>query len=336
MAAMANGGKLWGGVGLHPAIEKFTVGDDYLIDQRLLPYDVKGCRAHAKGLLSVSVLTAQEAKELDTALAEVLALWEKGELRVEPSDEDCHTAIEGYITKKYGEVGKKLHTGRSRNDQSLTMVRLYCKEQVQKVKEATARVAAALAARAEAADAKTRMPGYTHMQRAMPTTVAMWLGSFTDAFKDAAPLADALLALLDQNPLGSAAGFGIANLQLDRARTTQELGFAKTQANPLYCGLSRGLFESTVLATLSHVSVLTSRFAVDMMMFTQQETAFFSLSDAFVTGSSIMPQKKNYDIFEIMRANGRVYLSYVSQVQDIILSLGSGYHRDLQLTKRAF
>jgi argininosuccinate lyase len=254
---------------------------------------------------------------------------------VEPSDEDCHTAIEGFITKKYGEVGKKLHTGRSRNDQSLTMVRLYCKDQVEKVKEATERVAAAFAARAAVADAQTRMPGYTHMQRAMPTTVARWLGSFADAFKDAAPLADALRTLLDQNPLGSAAGFGIANLKLDRTTTTRELGFAKTQANPLYCGLSRGLFESTVLASLSHVSVLCSRFAVDMMMFTQQETAFFSLSDAFVTGSSIMPQKKNYDVFEIMRAQGKVYASYASQVQNIIQTLGSGYHRDLQLTKKA-
>lgn len=326
--------KLWGGQGLHPAIEAYTVGDDYLIDQRLVPFDVDGCRAHAGMLREMGLLSAAEKNRLDAALAEVKELWKAGEFTVNVSQEDCHTAIEQYISDKYGEVGKKLHTGRSRNDQSLVMCRLFAKSRLADIKEQVTRTGKCFRARAATAG-DTPMPGYTHMQRAMPTTVGRWLSSFADAFDDSVLQVEAAERLLDQNPLGSAAGFGIRNLQLDRSVTTKALGFAKTQENPLYCGLSRGLFESTVLHNLALPMTLCSRFAVDMMMFTQQETAYFSLGDAFVTGSSIMPQKKNYDLFEIMRANGRVYLSYSAQIQDIILGLGSGYHRDLQLTKRA-
>merc|ERR1719253_1338334 len=180
------------------------------------------------------------------------------------------------------------------------------------------------------------MPGYTHMQKAMPTKVGIWLESFSHAFQDSDCILQSTLAMVNQNPLGSAAGFGINHLVLDRQKTTELMKFDRCQENVMYCGFSRGYFEMIVLQALNVPMVIAARFATDMMMFTQQETAFLSLPGSFVTGSSIMPQKKNYDLFEIMRANGKVFASLQSQVQSTIVGLGSGYHRDLQLTKKAF
>merc|ERR1712232_585978 len=164
----------------------------------------------------------------------------------------------------------------------------------------------------------------------------MWLGAFGAGWRDSAHMLSSAIVVLDQNPLGSAAGFGINGLRLDRQATAQHMGFAKVQENPMYCGLSRGMFENVTLQAMSLAQVLCSRFATDMMMFTQQETGFFALPDCFVTGSSIMPQKKNYDVFEIMRANGKVFASLQQQIQDTVVGLGSGYHRDFQVTKKAF
>jgi len=180
------------------------------------------------------------------------------------------------------------------------------------------------------------MPGYTHMQKAMPTTVGTWLESFSHALADADGILKSTLDLVNQNPLGSAAGFGINHLTLDRQKTTELMKFERLQENVMYCGFSRGFFEMIVLQAMNVPMTIASRFATDMMMFTQQETAFFALPDHFVTGSSIMPQKKNYDLFEIMRANGKVFASLQSQVQSTIVGLGSGYHRDFQVTKKAF
>merc|ERR1719382_1118626 len=217
----------------------------------------------------------------------------------------------------------------------MTMIRLYALDKVRKVHSLVEKLAAAVAAKAELHQ-MVPMPGYTHMQRAMPTNVGMWLGAFGCGWRDCAHMLSGAIAVLDQNPLGSAAGFGINGLKLDRAATAKEMGFAKVQENPMYCGLSRGMFENVALQSMSLPVVLCSRFATDMMMFTQQETTFFALPDHFVTGSSIMPQKKNYDLFEIMRANGKVFGSLQQQVQETIVGLGSGYHRDLQCTKKAF
>lgn len=329
--------KLWGGDGLHPLVEAYTVGEDFRIDgEALLPYDLKASEAHASMLQKIGVLSPEELTQTKKALSEVSELWKKGEFKVTRSQEDCHTAIEQYITEKYGEVGKKIHTGRSRNDQSMTMIRLYSLDQVREVQQLAQSLASAAEARAEKGLDKLPMPGYTHMQRAMPTTVGTWLRSFASGWRDSCKMLDGALAVLDQNPLGSAAGFGINHLALDRSHTTKSMGFSRTQENPMYCGLSRGMFENVALQAMSLPMVLSSRFATDMMMFTQQESSFFCLSDQFVTGSSIMPQKKNYDLFEIMRANGKVYGSLQTQIQETIVGLGSGYHRDLQCTKKAF
>jgi len=332
--------KLWqaggGEGGLHPLVEAYTVGEDYRIDsETMLPYDIQASRAHASMLQKIGVISAAELQTLDSALQEIDALWRKGEFKVERSQEDGHTAIEQYITEKYGEVGKKIHTGRSRNDQSLTMIRLYALEQLRKTRQLVEALAEAAESRASALET-VPMPGYTHMQRAMPTTVGRWLKAFAAGWRDSVPMLNGAVTVLDQNPLGSAAGFGINGLQLDRAHTADLMNFARVQENPMYCGLSRGMFENVALQAMSLPMVLSSRFAVDIMMFTQQESAFLQLPDNYVTGSSIMPQKKNYDLFEIMRANGKVFGSLQQQIQETVVGLGSGYHRDLQCTKKAF
>eukprot|EP00929_Paragymnodinium_shiwhaense_P001063 TRINITY_DN101291_c0_g1_i1.p1 TRINITY_DN101291_c0_g1~~TRINITY_DN101291_c0_g1_i1.p1 ORF type:complete len:412 (+),score=120.04 TRINITY_DN101291_c0_g1_i1:76-1311(+) len=328
--------KLWGGTGISNLVEAYTVGEDYKIDgEHMLPHDLRASEAHAVMLETIGVLTKDEVATLKKALHEIGELWKKGDFKVSRAQEDGHTAIEQYITEKYGEVGKKIHTGRSRNDQSMTMIRLFALEKLRLAMKLVGDVAAACEAKA-AQFKDVPMPGYTHMQRAMPTTVGRWMGSYACGLRDAVhPMAGAE-KVLDQNPLGSAAGFGINGLTLNRESTTKGLGFAKTQENPLYCGLSRGMFENVALQGMSLAMVMCSRFACDMMMFTQQETLFVALPDRFVTGSSIMPQKKNYDLFEIMRANGKVFGSLQMQIQETIIGLGSGYHRDLQCTKKAF
>lgn len=325
--------KLWqvGDVRLQKLVEAYTVAGDYALDQILLPYDIKASKAHADMLHSIGVLTLAEADKLTSALDDLLKLWEEGKFRVKKEQEDGHTAIEAYLTEKLGDVGKKIHTGRSRNDQSLAMTRLYLKDALSEVNVIAEGLVKTLnEAATKAGD--TPMPGYTHTQKAMPTTVATWLGSYADAFADVQKLIESTRDIIDQNPLGSAAGFGVS-LPLDRDKTTKALGFKKTQTNPMYCGLSRGLFELLAVQTLNPLMILSGKFAQDMILFTAQEFDLFGLSDSFTTGSSIMPQKHNYDLFEIMRATANTFGSHVQQLQSIVAGVGSGYHRDLQLTK---
>ncbi len=329
--------KLWqtNSNGLNPLVEAFTVGDDYIFDLQLLPYDIKASIAHAEMLHEIGVLNENELTQLIAGLNEIIQKWENNDFPIEKSQEDGHTAIEQYLTEKYGEVGKKIHTGRSRNDQSLVMIRLFMKEKLIEVKKTTIKLISALD-KTSAENLQVPMPGYTHLQKAMPTTVGIWLDSFAAALADFSKALNATINIIDQNPLGSASGFGIENFALDRDSTTKNLKFEKTQANPLYCGLSRGYFENIVLQTLSQPIIIASRFANDMLLFTTQEFNYFSLPNEFTTGSSIMPQKRNYDVFEIMRGNVKVFNSYQNEIQNIVSSIGSGYQRDLQLTKKPF
>jgi len=320
---------------LHPLVETYTVGDDYLMDQRLVPYDIQASLAHAEMLKSIGILTAAELLLLRQGLKEITSRWEDGRFVVHQDQEDGHTAIEQYLIENYGDVGKKIHTGRSRNDQSLVMMRLYMKDQLELIESLMSMLAASLKKRSGETES-VPMPGYTHMQKAMPTTVGVWFDSFLAAITDCMFVVSAVKKIIDQNPLGSGSGFGFSNLSLDRGLTTSLLAFAKTQKNPMYCGFSRGHFENMVLLALSNIMVVFGRFANDMMLFTTSEFNYFSLPDSFTTGSSIMPQKRNYDVFEIMRGNTKVFCSYQNQIQAIISSLGSGYHRDLQLTKKPF
>lgn len=330
--------KLWNPTGssLHPLVEAYTVGEDYIIDQKhMLPFDLEASEAHAIMLRSIGVLTDEDLETLQRALREIAGLWKKGEFKVTQDQEDCHTAIEQYITEHFGEVGKKIHTGRSRNDQTLAMLRLFSRSKLDEAIQVVETLSALFAERGKAFEG-VPMPGYTHMQKAMPASVQMWLGSYADGFEDALHVLRGTKPVVNQNPLGSAAGFGVKHLALDRAKTSELLQFARTQENPMYCGMSRGMFENVVLQAMTLPMVLSSRFATDMMTFTQQEFQFFELPSSFVTGSSIMPQKKNYDLFEIMRGNGKVFSSLQMQVQQVVMGLGSGYHRDLQITKKAF
>jgi argininosuccinate lyase len=326
--------KLWqtgSSGGLDPKVEAYTVGNDFQDDQILLGYDIQASRAHAKMLRSIDVLNDDELRQLLEALDGLESEWKNGGFTIRPEQEDGHTAIEQYLVEKLGDTGKKIHTGRSRNDQALVMMRLYLKDQLQKT---TAQAIALTEAFGQAADqaGDTPMPGYTHMQKAMPATVAMWLGSYADAFADTALGLSAALELADQNPLGSAAGFGVS-LPTERELTTKELGFKKVQQNPMYCGLSRGLFELVAVQALNPLMVLAGKFAHDMLLFTTQEFDLVSLPDSFTTGSSIMPHKRNYDVFEVMRGKASIFGSYAAQLQALTSGIGSGFQRDLQLTK---
>lgn len=328
--------KLWQTTtGLNSPVETYTVGNDYIFDTLLLPYDLEGTLAHAAMLAKIGVLRQSEYKQVAAVLRDIKVLHQKGKFQVTQEQEDCHTAIEQYVTEKLGDTGKKIHTGRSRNDQSLVMMRLYMKAvlaglevQLQELSQAYGDQASQVAG--------IPMPGYTHMQKAMPTTVSTWLGAYQDAFAGLLPMVRAAAVLIDQNPLGSAAGFGVTGLKLDREYTTGKLGFNKTQQNPVYCGLSRGYFELAVLQICELAMTLSGRFACDMLLFTTQEFDYLSLPAEFTTGSSIMPNKRNYDVFEVMRGNAKLLAGYQSQVQAITGGIGSGYQRDLALTKEPF
>lgn len=320
---------------LNPLVEAYTVGDDYILDAALAKYDVKASFAHAKMLHSMKILSDDDMASIKEGLSQLARQIDNKEFIIEPSQEDCHTAIEEFLTEKYGDVGKKIHTGRSRNDQSMVMMRLYMKD----IFENTQQVLNRLVKTYEETSKKysnVAMPGYTHMQKAMPTSVGVWLGAYKEGFSDVSELISHTKKYIDQNPLGSASGFGISNFAMDRDITTKDLNFAKTQDNPMYCGYSRGLFENVVLQALSPAMIISAKFANDMLLFTTSDFDFLALPPEFTTGSSIMPQKRNYDVFEIMRGNTKVYHSLQQQIQDIILGIGGGYQRDLQLTKKPF
>ena len=330
--------KLWDrktGTKTNQTVENYTVGVDYLLDLELLPYDIKGTMAHAKMLHKIKILDKKELSILITGLNKILSLWKNGKFKIDKSQEDGHTAIEAYLTENYGEVGKKVHTGRSRNDQSLTMTRLFSKEKLGKIKKETENFAKGLEQQIRK-QGKIKMPGYTHMQRAMPSSVGMWLGSYCDSLKDDLICLDAVMKIIDQNPLGSAAGYGENTLGLNREFTAKELGFGKVQANPMYCAFSRGKFENLILQAVSNVMFDIGKMSSDLLLFTTKEFNFFTLPDSFKTGSSIMPQKKNYDVLELIRGNIAVFNGYQNQIENIVKNLPAGYNRDFQLTKEPY
>lgn len=314
--------------GLHPLIQAYTVGTDWQLDVALLPYDVEASKAHAQMLGSIELLTSQEVEALCTALDEIAS----APPAISIEDEDCHTVIENALVAKLGDVGKKIHTGRSRNDQVLVAMRLYMRDHLEQMMSAVEALAQRFAALAMA-NKDIPMPGYTHTQQAMLSSVGHWFASFAEALQDDLAMMKSVHAHIKKNPLGSAAGFGVS-IPLDRTFTTEKLGFASTQMNSLYCQSSRGKFESLMMEALSQVMMTLGKFATDLILFTTQEFAFFKLDDSIVTGSSIMPQKRNLDVMEIMRGQGSVILGNKVMIQDLGKGLISGYHRDLQLLKK--
>lgn len=330
--------KLWSKgskITLNKMVESYTIGNDYILDMELIPFDIQGSMAHAKMLKSIGVLTAREEKTLLVGLKEILEIWNRDDFVLKKEYEDCHSAIEFYLTEKYGNVGKKIHTGRSRNDQILLTIRLYSKFQLGEIMETISQIIQTLKKHGKKFQ-EIKMPGYTHMQRAMPSTVGMWLGSYKESLEDDLELIKTVYKIIDQNPLGSVAGFGENILGIDRELTGKEMGFAKVQKNPMYCALSRGKFENMILQALSHVVFDLGKLASDLLLFTTKEFGFFDLPNEFKTGSSIMPQKKNFDVLELIRANVSVFYAQQYQIQEIIKNLPAGYNRDFQLTKEPF
>lgn len=318
---------------LDSLMETFTVGDDYILDQHLVISDVLGSIAHARGLNKLGILSEQETAELEEGLIEIIALRLQNSFPIRKSDEDCHTAIEGFLVKRVGEAGKKIHTGRSRNDQVQTALRLWMREFACKLAHKSATLAGTLFDFAE----KHRdipMPGRTHMQLAMPSSVGLWASSYAEELTDESRHLLSIAELLDQSPLGSAASYGVP-LDLDRNYTASLMGFSRVQNNVLYANNSRGKFEAILLDGCDYLGLTLSKLAQDLMIFTLPELGYFSLPKELTTGSSIMPQKKNPDGLELARSRSSVISSCAFRIKSIIRSLPSGYNRDFQDTKGA-
>ncbi len=323
---------LWdkGGVASDADMMRYTARDDWQLDQRLVPYDLRASRAHVNGLCRIGVLSEAERDALVQALADLERGFAEGAWQLGPADEDGHSAIEARLVAALGDVGKKVHTGRSRNDQVLVALRLYERDAIDALLEAGRGAALALVARAEA-EARTPMPGYTHLQRAVPSTIGLWLGAAAESAADALDMLRAVRQLLDRSPLGGAAGYGV-NLPLDRDGVAAELGFAAVADNPMASQASRGVHEVQLCTAAWQLMAAWRRLAWDVSLFTTAEFGFVSLDDALTTGSSIMPQKKNPDMAELMRAACAVVQGAIAELMGLS-SLPSGYHRDGQLGK---
>ncbi len=324
---------LWqkGDAHLDALAERYEIGEDTIYDNRLVPADVWGSMAHAIMLHRIGILTEGEVNALLKELAHILTLHQQGEFTLGEHDEDVHTKIENHLTATVGEAGKKIHTARSRNDQVLVDIRLYTKGELLRTMQQTLDTAAAFAAFARREE-WTPMPGYTHMQRAMLSSVGVWAGAFAESLLDDLRLLQAAYELTDQNPLGSAASYGV-NLPIDRELTTNLLGFAKVQNNVLYTQNARGKFELIVVQALAQIMLDLSKFAQDMLLFLTSEYNFMRISETLVTGSSIMPQKRNPDVMELVRGRTHTVLALQQQIAGIIAGLPSGYNMDYQETK---
>jgi len=327
--------KLWSkkGLKLNPAVNAYMISKNLEQDTILLPYDIQASTAHAKMLGKVGLLKKAESEKLVKTLEEILKRIQQGLFKLKQEDEDCHTTIENYLVEKLGETGKKIHMGRSRNDQVLVAMRLYTKDYLIKTKKSVLEMAKTILSFAKKYEF-VPMPGYTHTQQAMPSSVGQWAGSFVESLLDDCDAIAAAINMVDCNPLGSAAGFGTA-LPIDRDYTTKLLGFSRTQINSIYCQNSRGKMESFVLAALLQVMMSLGKIANDLVWFTSQEFNFFNIAPEFTTGSSIMPQKRNLDIMEVLRANVSVIFANQTQVQSAGHNLLSGYNKDLKITKKA-
>lgn len=326
--------KLWDkGYCLDELVEQFTVWDDPELDQRLVRWDCVGSIAHAKMLAKIGILTDAEAAQLQKGLREIVRLAERGEFVIRREQEDVHTAVEGRLTETLGDVGKKLHTARSRNDQSALDLRLYMRDRLLVAAERLLACVDVLLGFAER-HKDVPIPGRTHFQRAMPASVGLWAGAFAESLLDDLLVLRAAYEVTDQNPLGSAASYGV-NLPIDRQMTTDLLGFAKVQNNVLYANNSRGKVEALVLSALMQIGLDLSKLAADVILFATPEFGYFRLPEKFCGGSSLMPQKRNPGVFELTRARAGTLLGLLVRAVDIVRTLPSGYNRDFQETKGA-
>ena len=319
---------------LDSMMEHFTVRNDYIYDEELVVSDAIGSAAHAKGLNKIGILSDEECRKLLAGLDRIVQLRQSDSFPITVSDEDCHTAIEGFLTNELGDTGKKIHTGRSRNDQVQTALRIYMREAALKLASASLGLSASLIKLAEQ-NKDVPMPGRTHMQIAMPSSVALWALSFAEEILEETGMLLSLYDVIDQSPLGSAASYGVT-LPLDREYTASLMGFRKVQNNVLYANNSRGKFEAFFLDHAEYIALTISKLAQDLMLFTLPEFGYFSLPRELCTGSSIMPQKKNPDGLELARSRTSLIGSCSMRVKSIIRALPSGYNRDFQDTKEPF
>jgi argininosuccinate lyase len=324
--------QLWAkGENLDQQVHAFTVGDDYLIDLQFITHDCVGSAAHAIMLSEVSLLTVEQKDSILKSLAEIYKASVKGDFVISPEQEDSHTAIEAYLTEKLGEAGKRIHVGRSRNDQVLLNSRLFTRSQTVELIGRIADLAALFAKRStELFDVP--MPGLTHLQRAMPSSVGMWLYAFMETSMDLIRSGFANLELLNRSPLGAGAGFGVS-LFLDRERTAELLGFASVQRSPIDCQNSRGREELRLLRLISDLGTMIEKICWDLQLGVMEESQLFTLPLEFTTGSSIMPQKRNPDVLELLRGRASSLRGAEDELRWIVSKLPSNYHRDFQLTK---
>lgn len=324
--------KLWQkGYSLDSQIESFTVGNDYLIDQALVQFDCLASKAHAAMLNRISIITDEELELILNELDRIIELDKEGRFPITIHDEDCHTAIENRLTESLGELGKKIHTGRSRNDQVLAALRLYYKNCLSQLEKELNNLKKSVDNLIKTYGSVV-FPGYTHTRKAMPSSVALWAGGLSEALDDDLIQLKSTLKLIDQCPLGSGAGYGIP-LEIDKEGVARDLGFEKVQSNPVYVQNSRGKFEGALLHLAGFILFDINKYAGDLILFTLPDFGYFELPDSFLTGSSIMPQKKNPDVLELARADYSVVLGYEMQVKSLISNLITGYHRDFQLLK---
>jgi argininosuccinate lyase len=327
--------KLWEkSTQVNAKIEAFTVGRDREMDVFLAKYDVLGSMAHIRMLQSVGLLEAQELESLLVELKSIYQLAENGSFVIEEGVEDVHSQVEMLLTRKLGDMGKKIHSGRSRNDQVLLDLKLFARAEIEKTVSAVNDLFEVLISQSNRYK-EVLLPGYTHLQVAMPSSFGLWFGAYAESLADDLQLLLAAYKITNRNPLGSAAGYG-SSFPLDRQMTTDLLGFDSMNYNVVYAQMGRGKMERTVANALASVAATVSKLAFDACMFTSQNFGFIRLPDEFTTGSSIMPHKKNPDVFELTRAKCNKLQSLPQQIMLITNNLPSGYFRDLQIIKEVF
>lgn len=325
--------RLWDkGLPLAERVLHYTAGEDHVLDARLVAYDVRASIAHAEMLAAVGLIDASDCAAIRAALTDLATAHDAGEWRISLEDEDVHTALESRLTESVGDAGARLHLGRSRNDQVLAALRLYLRDAASDLSRRVEALRAALA-RLDERQGELALPGYTHMQQAMPSTVSLWCGGFDEAFGDAVEGLDAAGRRINKNPLGSAAGYGTPGLPLARDMTTAKLDFTSTQSPSTAVQLSRGKAESGLLFEITLLLQDLGRMASDLLLFYTQEFGYISLAADVTTGSSIMPQKRNPDVLELIRSSSATALACLTESLMITAKLPSGYQRDLQRLK---
>jgi argininosuccinate lyase len=325
--------RLWDkGSKLDDRVLAFTAGEDHALDERLVRYDVRASIAHARMLVGRGLLTQEDFKAIEKTLGDIGEAHLQGKWKIELADEDGQTALETRLTAKIGAAGGRVHLGRSRNDQVLTALRLYLKDAAEELAVGVEAVVSALDAIVDR-QGMVALPGYTHMQQAMPSSVKLWAGGFANELRDDAAGLRSTLRRIDKSPLGSAAGYGAPALKLDREATRAELGFASVHSPTSSVQLSRGKAEAQLLFEITLTMQDLGRLASDLLLFYTQEFGFVKLPDAFTTGSSIMPQKRNPDVFELVRGRTSSAQACLTEALGIFAKLPSGYQRDLQLLK---